>query len=614
MKVMKLWTRTLGAASLLQGILEDIKTHYNIGNDRSGLLQTAFVLSYMVFAPLFGYLGDRYSRKYIMAFGITLWSLTTLLGSFANTYDLFITSRALVGIGEASYSTIAPTIISDMFVGQLRSIMLALFYFAIPVGSGLGYIVGSETARATNQWQWGLRVTPIVGCVAVLLVLLVLKDPVRGESEGSNLTPTPWKQDIKQLARNKTFMLTTAGFTCVAFVTGALAWWGPTFIWQGQVLYLGEENVKFSVISYKFGIIAMVSGLIGVPLGSFIAQTLRSRVSNVDPLVCAAGMLISTPLLYVAMLTARAQVEICYTLMFLGELVLNLNWSIVADMVLCVASVWAGSHDRRRGGCPVWCSRQFVSETKVTLHGPLHLWSRSPAQRALSYGSSLLRQWEFHRLHGFRILCISLIELDLGCSIRHVLVTETSHCACPARPRRRLVCQTSRALSVLFSRVSECSSKGFEPLFPAGPVDRRMHLAFCFQYVVVPPRRSTAQAFQILVSHAFGDAGSPYLVGVISESIKAHYADSVIATSSLNSTSVIAAALNSTVTTSSRNWDVEFRSLQYALFMTCIVEVIGGAFFLAAAKYVVKDKATVDLANNPVEKELGSKVWIVTHL
>nr|CAD7433256.1 unnamed protein product [Timema monikensis] len=500
---------------MITSILEDIKTHYNIGNDRSGLLQTAFVLSYMVFAPLFGYLGDRYSRKYIMAFGITLWSLTTLLGSFANTYELFITSRALVGIGEASYSTIAPTIISDMFVGQLRSIMLALFYFAIPVGSGLGYIVGSETARATNQWQWGLRVTPIVGCVAVLLVLLVLKDPVRGESEGSNLTPTPWKQDIKQLVRNKTFMLTTAGFTCVAFVTGALAWWGPTFIWQGQVLYLGEENVKFSVISYKFGIIAMVSGLIGVPLGSFIAQTLRSRVSNVDPLVCAAGMLISTPLLYVAMLTARAQVEICYTLMFLGELVLNLNWSIVADMVLCVASVWAGSHDRRRGGCPIWRSRQFVSETKVTLHGPLHLWSRSPAQRALSYGSSLLRQWEFHRLHGFRILCIGLIELDLGCSIRHVLVCGGST-------------ETFNSPSISDPCIS-C-------------------LRRCRQ--------------------------------------------------SVSGWCVIAAALNSTVTTSSRNWDVEFRSLQYALFMTCIVEVIGGAFFLAAAKYVVKDKATVDLANN----------------
>jgi len=46
----------------------------------------------------------------------------------------FLGSRAMVGIGEASYSTIAPTIISDMFVKEARSQMLALFYFAIPVG------------------------------------------------------------------------------------------------------------------------------------------------------------------------------------------------------------------------------------------------------------------------------------------------------------------------------------------------------------------------------------------------------------------------------------------------------------------------------------------------
>jgi MFS family permease len=50
------------------------------------------------------------------------------------TYGWFLTLRALVGIGEASYSTIAPTIISDLFVNDMRSKMLALFYFAIPVG------------------------------------------------------------------------------------------------------------------------------------------------------------------------------------------------------------------------------------------------------------------------------------------------------------------------------------------------------------------------------------------------------------------------------------------------------------------------------------------------
>ena len=54
----------------------------------------------------------------------------------------FLFFRALVGIGEASYSTIAPAIISDLFTKDTRSRVLALFYFAIPVGTGLGYIIG----------------------------------------------------------------------------------------------------------------------------------------------------------------------------------------------------------------------------------------------------------------------------------------------------------------------------------------------------------------------------------------------------------------------------------------------------------------------------------------
>ena len=90
----------------------------------------------------------------------------------------------MVGIGEASYSTIAPTIISDMFVKNMRSKMLALFYFAIPVGSGLGYIVGAEVSAAFGSWQWGLRATPVMGIVAVVCILVFMIDPPRGESEG----------------------------------------------------------------------------------------------------------------------------------------------------------------------------------------------------------------------------------------------------------------------------------------------------------------------------------------------------------------------------------------------------------------------------------------------
>lgn len=73
-----------------------------------------------------------------MILGVALWSGTTMLGSFMPGYGGFLIFRGLVGIGEASYSTIAPTIISDLFVHDVRSKMLAFFYFAIPVGSGMG--------------------------------------------------------------------------------------------------------------------------------------------------------------------------------------------------------------------------------------------------------------------------------------------------------------------------------------------------------------------------------------------------------------------------------------------------------------------------------------------
>ncbi|XP_049850079.1 protein spinster [Schistocerca gregaria] len=435
------------------GILQQIQTHYNIGDDKGGLLQTAFVLSYMVFAPVFGYLGDRYNRKLLMALGVLLWSGTTLAGSFVNSYHMFLTFRALVGIGEASYSTIAPTIISDLFVKDTRSKMLALFYFAIPVGSGLGYIIGSETARATGVWQWGLRVTPIMGAIAVILILLAMEDPMRGESEGrSDIGRTSWLQDIRALGNNASFMLSTLGFTCVAFVAGALAWWGPMFIHYGLVLQPGHENATLNDVSYKFGIVAMFSGLVGVPLGSCLAQFLRPRYPRVDPMICAIGLLISAPLLFIASLLAESSISVCYIFIFFGEVFLNLNWSVVADMLL---------------------------------------------------------------------------------------------------------------------------------------------------YVVIPTRRSTAEAFQILLSHALGDAGSPYLIGVISEALKTALSRPDV---SLHANSTI--LRNDTMILGVHETEdpvVRFKSLQYALFTTSFVEVVGGLFFLITALYIIRDRKKAELEHQGAE-------------
>ena len=177
-----------------------------------------------------------------MALGLTLWCAATFIGSFMRNFWLFLAFRAFVGIGEASYSTIAPAIISDLFSSDTRSKVLALFYFAIPFGTGLGYMVGSEVAEWVDDWRYGLRVTPFLGLIgtvshrlwfhrklcislplfaAVFLIVSFVQDPPRGASDGSRLqTQSSPKEDLIALKKNKSFVLSTVGFTCVTFSAG----------------------------------------------------------------------------------------------------------------------------------------------------------------------------------------------------------------------------------------------------------------------------------------------------------------------------------------------------------------------------------------------------------
>ena len=83
-----------------------------------------------------------------------------------------------------------------------------------------------------------------------------------------------------------------------------------------------------------FGLTSVLSGLLGVSGGSLIAQKLRPRVNTADPLVCAIGMIVSAPLMYLGMVTASNPKSFIFVTMFFAQWFLNLNWSLVADMLL----------------------------------------------------------------------------------------------------------------------------------------------------------------------------------------------------------------------------------------------------------------------------------------
>lgn len=110
---------------------------------------------------------------------------------------------------------------------------------------------------------------------------------------------------------------------------------GEKWVLVDQILIL------YSSISYKFGIIAMLSGLVGVPMGSLLAQRLRPRYDRIDPHICAAGLLISGPIFFLGLLVAASSDTWCFTMVFFGEIFLNLTWSIVADILLVrTNNVW----------------------------------------------------------------------------------------------------------------------------------------------------------------------------------------------------------------------------------------------------------------------------------
>jgi MFS transporter, Spinster family, sphingosine-1-phosphate transporter len=235
---------------LKKGVRERVQDYFSISDSESGLLQTAFICSYMLVAPLFGYLGDRYSRKWLIIFGISFWSVTSLAGSFVpkDWFILFGIIRGLVGVGEASYSCVAPTMIGDLFTGHTRTHMLALFYLALPVGGGLGYIISDKVATFCNDWRWSFRVTPPIGVVCILLLIFVVNEPERGSAEsqdnGHNHHHTHQHEDFNKdikwyksfyedtiyLLKNRSFVWTTLGFTFATFLFGGISYWYPSFV------------------------------------------------------------------------------------------------------------------------------------------------------------------------------------------------------------------------------------------------------------------------------------------------------------------------------------------------------------------------------------------------
>uniref|UniRef100_A0A8C4UKZ9 Sphingolipid transporter 2 n=1 Tax=Falco tinnunculus TaxID=100819 RepID=A0A8C4UKZ9_FALTI len=327
------------------GVLLDIQQHFGVKDSGAGLLQTVFICSFMVAAPIFGYLGDRFNRKIILSCGIFFWSAVTFSSSFITEqyFWLLVLSRGLVGIGEASYSTIAPTIIGDLFTKNTRTLMLSVFYFAIPLGSGLGYITGSSVKQVAGDWHWALRVSPLLGMITGTLILIFVPAAKRGHVEqlgGQLKARTSWLRDMKALIRNRSYVFSSLATSAVSFATGALGMWIPLYLHRAQVVQKTAETCSSQPCSTKdsliFGAITCFTGFLGVITGAGATKWCRLKTQRADPLVCAVGMLGSAIFICLIFVAAKSSIVGAYICIFIGETLLFSNWAITADILMYV--------------------------------------------------------------------------------------------------------------------------------------------------------------------------------------------------------------------------------------------------------------------------------------
>jgi MFS family permease len=268
-----------------------------------GLLSTAFLFSYMLTAPLFGWMADRVSRWLIIGAGVIAWSLASGASGLATSYLMLLMTRLLVGVGEAAYGPAAPTVIADIFPVERRGKVLAWFYAAIPVGSALGYIIGGRVGHHWG-WRWSFYLSVIPG-IALGIWALSLRDKRLAKRDQAPLEPPTAAAEHHQAKlrdylifwRTPSYVLNTAGMTAMTFALGGIAFWMPSYIFSfRQAASLDRANEIF-------GLLTVLSGITATLLGGWTGDKLRTRWPSSYFLVSGVSMVLALPLFLLTLVT-----------------------------------------------------------------------------------------------------------------------------------------------------------------------------------------------------------------------------------------------------------------------------------------------------------------------
>ena len=272
---------------------------------------TSFVIFYTLLGIPFGRMADKVSRKKLIAFGLTVWSVFSGLTGFADSFWTIFFCRMMVGIGEATLGPAALSLLSDYFPSRIRATVQAVFSSAIAVGTGVAFFFGGWISDLMG-WRFAFYFLGFPGLLLVLLVLM-LKEPKRGISD----TPVQKeKTDWRLLLKNVPLRYILFGYAFFAVASNSVSIWLPTFFVRAQGLNVADTG-------FWIGIGTVAGGLPGTILGGYFADKFHNRREGGRMIFTSILALICIPIWLLILFSSNVAFQFVLISLLLG---LALSW------------------------------------------------------------------------------------------------------------------------------------------------------------------------------------------------------------------------------------------------------------------------------------------------
>ena len=240
--MMLVYTISIADRYVLSTLIGPISKELQLSDTGAAWLGIPLALFYVAMGLPLSWLSDRTNRRTLLAASVAVWSLmTTLTGYTRGFWDLLL-ARVGVGVGEAGGTPACNSIIADYFPAGRRSMAMTVFALGAPIGAWLGSDIAGYVSTL-HGWRAAFLVLGIPGSVLALVIMVTIKEPVRGRLDAVTEDKTPTVMEtLKFIWSQKSAVHAMIGSGLSAFWGWGLMWFTPLFLQRTYGMNEGEAG------------------------------------------------------------------------------------------------------------------------------------------------------------------------------------------------------------------------------------------------------------------------------------------------------------------------------------------------------------------------------------